>query len=226
MTKVLIAISANSRHKYCLDEFAESLKNQKSDILFVVPKDQDAYAKLIRSKGFEVVENSDDKKYLRDHALKNDYDYVLFVGDTILIPPNTAESLIETEGDVISGVYLNVFEIGGKKEIAPALFKDIGNGECKLFKYDHVAMPQIMEIGAASFGCTLVPKKVLEVVEFRTGKMDPGIAFYLDAREKGFKAMANTTVRCLHRPFPGDDPRAIHFAWTRRVEPNYYLKKK
>jgi len=47
----------------------------------------------------------------------------------------------------------------------------------------------------------------------QTGGED--MAFYVDARAKGFKTMANTFVKCLHMPYPKDDKRAKLFEWRK-----------
>jgi len=234
MPKVLIGVITHGKHRYCLDEFLESLKNQamKADVLFVVNHGESAYTSLIKSKGFDAVENPEAKEsridkivsarnYLRRYALENDYDYVLFADSDVILPPHAVNMLVATKGDVISGAYLSAFNLGGKNVIAPVLFKDLGDGQCQLFTYEGAAVPQVMEVGAAGLGCTLVKRKVLEQVEFRSfGNSQTGgedMAFYVDARAKGFQTHANTLVQCTHRPFPKDDPRARAFEWKKTV---------
>jgi hypothetical protein len=88
-----------------------------------------------------------------------------------------------------------------------------------LFTYEGVAVPKVLEVGAAGFGCTLVSRKVLEAVDLRTfNNSETGgedIAFFVDARAKGFKTVANTGVKCLHTPYPLNDPRAKLFEWRK-----------
>ncbi len=244
MSKILIGVVTYGKQRYCLDEFLESLKAQtkEADVLFVVNHGEDAYAKLIKSKGFAAVvdpapaEKRIDKivsgrKYLRRHALDNKYDELIFLDSDVMLPPQGVEWLSLTNGDVVSGVYLNAFEIGGRTVMAPVLFKDLGNGECQLFTYEGIALPQIVAIGAAGFGCTRIKRKVLEQVDIRTfGKNATGgedMAFYVDARAKGFTAYANTLVKCAHRVFPRDDPRSQAFEFTKTVEqwPEFTLRE-
>ncbi len=235
MAKVLIGIVTYGKQRYCLDEFLLCLSRQtvKADVLFVVNNGESAYASLIKSKGFAAVEDPktastriekivNGRNYIRDHALKNNYDYLLFLDSDVLIHPRALEALLATKYDVVAGIYLNVFHFDNKPVIAPVLFKDIGNGECQLYTYEGAAKQQVLEIGAAGLGCALISKKVLEAVPFRTfnnsstGGED--MAFFVDARAKGFKTVANTFVKCLHRPFPADDPRAKLFEWKKNVE--------
>lgn len=224
MAKILVGVVTGKQDHHCLDEFADALKRQtvKADVLAVLPEGQDAYAKLVKSKGFEVVHAENAvaaRKRLRERALKDDYEYVLFLsGDIILTDHRAVEVLALLKAAVVTGLYLNVFELGGKKVIAPVLFKDLGNGECQLYTYEGAAAPKIMKIGAGGLGCVMVSRKALEQVDFREQNHEVG--FYLDVRGKGFMPVANTWVKCARRPFPKDDPRAKAFEWTKVVEDN------
>ncbi len=237
MAKVLIGIVTYGKHRYCLDEFQSCLERQtfKADHLFVVNHGESAYATLLKSRKLNAVEDPkpannpaekilNGRKYLREYALKNGYDYLLFLDSDIMLHPRALEALLATKADVVAGVYLRAFEIDGKTVIAPVLFKDLGNGECKLFTYEGAAVQKVIEVGAAGFGCTLVSKKVLQAVDLRSfgGKNSEAMAFYVDARAKGFKTVANTFVRCLHMPFPKGDPRLNLFEWRKNVEENTY----
>lgn len=233
MVKLLIGVVTYGKQRYCLDEFLESLKAQniKADTLFVVNNGESAYASLLRSKGVNAVEDPSSastriekivngRNYIRDYALKNDYDFVFFVDSDVILPKNALVFLHGSKADVVSGVYLNVFELGGKKVVAPVLFRDLGNGECQLFTYEGVAGGEIIEIGAAGLGCSLVSRKVLEAVPFRRWNSDTGgedMAFYVDARKKGFRTVSHLAVKCVHRAYPKDDPRARAFEWQTGV---------
>lgn len=232
MPKVLIGVVTYGKQRYCLDDFLMCLSKQtvKADILFVVNNGESAYATLIRSKGWNAVEDPkpaatridkilNGRKHIREFALKNDYDYLLFLDSDVMLPARGLEYLLRTKGDVVSGAYLNTFIMDGKPVIAPVLFKDLGGGQCQLFTYEGAAVPRVFEIGAAGFGCTLISRKVLQAVDLRTFNNSPtggeDMAFYVDARAKGFKTVANTFVKCLHLPYPKDDKRAKLFEWRK-----------
>jgi len=234
MVKLLIGILTYGKQRYCLDEFSESLIAQrvKADYLFVVNNGESAYCTLLKSRNLNAVEDPvpastriekivNGRNYIRDYALKNDYDYLLFVDSDVILPKNAILFLYGSKSDVVSGVYLNNFNFDGKNVIAPVLFKDLGNGECKLFTYEGVAGGEIIDIGAAGLGCCLISRKVLEAVPFRTfGNSATGgedMAFFVDARAKGFKTVANLAVKCIHRHYPIDDPRSKLFEWRTRI---------
>jgi len=230
MAKILIGVVTYGKQRYCLDEFLHCLKNQsvKADILFVVNNGESAYASLLRSNDVEAIEDPkkaetridkilNGRKHIREYALQNEYDYLFFVDSDIMLPLRALEALLATKTDVATGVYLNAHKRDGKTIIAPVLYKDLGNGTCQQFTYEGTVDKKLLEVGAAGFGCTLITKKVLEAVDFRTISSSASggedIAFYVDARSKGFKTIANTFVKCTHRPYPKSDPRARAYEW-------------
>ena len=230
--KLLIGVVTSGKHRYCLDQVQLSVEkqSQKADSLFVVPKGESAYATLLKSRKLNAVEDlnfaSSDadkamraRKFIRKHALDNGYDAVLFIEGDIVVPGRGLEFLQSTLGDVIAGAYLNVFEIDGKQTIAPVLYRDEGNGNAKQLTYEGAAVPKVMQIGAAGFGCVLVRRKALEAIDFRAmnEKGNDSIAFFVDARAKGFSCLANTGVHCLHLVYPITDERARLFEWRKKV---------
>lgn len=234
MVKLLIGIVTYGKQRYCLDEFIEGLSAQrvKADVLFVVNNGESAYATLLRSKNLNALEDPkpastriekivNGRNFVRDYALKNGYSHLLFVDSDVMLPKNAIIFLFNTKADVVSGVYLNAFEVGGKMVAAPVLFKDLGNGECQLYTYEGVSGGEIVDIGAAGLGCVLISRNVLEQIPFRSfGNSQSGgedMAFFVDARAKGFKTVANLAVKCIHRPFPKDDPRSQFFEWRKNV---------
>jgi GT2 family glycosyltransferase len=132
MVKVLIGVVTYGGQRYCLDNFLACIGKQtvKADVLFVVNNGESAYATLIRSKGVNAVEDPNPaktriekilngRKYIREYALKNGYDFLLFLDSDVMIPARALELLLRTRGDVIAGAYLNNFIMDGKPVIAP-----------------------------------------------------------------------------------------------------------
>lgn len=237
MVKLLIGIVTYGKQRYCLDEFIEGLTAQrvKADVLFVVNNGESAYATLLRSKNFNAVEDPkpastridkivNGRNFVRDYALKNGYSHLLFVDSDVILPKNAVVFLFSSKADIVSGVYLSAFELSGKKVIAPVVFKDLGNGECQLFTYEGVSGGEVLDVGAAGLGCVLISRKVLEAVPFRSfGNSQSGgedMAFFVDSRAKGFKPVVHCAVKCIHRPYPKDDPRAPLFEWHKSIIKN------
>lgn len=227
--KLLIGAVTHKGHRYLLDFWASAVKKQNADVLCIVPKQDNAYGTLLKSMNFSVLEVAPEKTFqdqllqgrrlLRKHALQNGYDALLLINGDIIVPDNARELLEKTQGDVVAGVYLNAFELGGKTVVAPFVFKDVGDGNAQLYTYDGIAAPQVLEVGAAGLGCVLISKKVLEKVEFQTfGKSGTeDMRFFVDARAAKFKCVVNTVVKCLQAPFPLDDPRIKAYQWSKQV---------
>ena len=230
MPKVLIGVVTYGKQRYCLDNLLKCLRAQTAptDILFVVNNGESAYTTLLRSMNVNAIEDPkpaatriekilNGRNYLRDHALKNGYDYLFSVDSDVMIPKKTLELLLLMQTDVACGLFLSAFSLDGKNVIAPVLYKDIGNGECQLYTQEAILVPQFIEAGASSLGCTLISRKVLETVPFRKMGNSPDggedMAFFVDARAKGFKCIAFSGIKCLHAPFPLTDPRAKLFEW-------------
>ncbi|RMD58134.1 hypothetical protein D6825_01935 [Candidatus Woesearchaeota archaeon] len=234
MTKILTGVVTNGKLRYALDHMITCISKQSvpSDKLFVVNNGEDAYATLIRSKNLpdsKVVESScsapsrtqrfaEACNLIREHALERDYDYVLLVDGSVMIPALATQLLLLANADVAAGAYLKDFDVGGERVIAPALFKDEGDGNCRLYTYEGAAIPRVFEVGAAGLGCVLVRRRVLEKVKFRSFS-ESGVdsAFFVDARSSGFKCVANTAVKCLNMPYPISDPRAKLYEWKKSV---------
>lgn len=231
MAKILIGVPTHKGHKHCVDEFVEGLKKSISaDILFVVNNGESAYATFLRSKGLNAIENPEKtnerfenivshRNYIRKHALKNGYDYLFFVDSDVILPANALDTLLAAKKDIISGAYLNAFKLNGQTVIAPVLFKDMGKGEAQLYTYDGMYPARVIEIGAGGLGCCLIKRNVLDI-PFRLMPSGKGedIAFYLDAREKGYAPYAHTGVRCIHRGYPKEHELASVFEWTTNIE--------
>ncbi len=229
--KVLVGVPTHKGQQYCLGEFADALKKQKIefDILCVVNNGQSAYATLLKSKGLNAVENPllvegfkeiiiSHRNYIRKYALENNYDYVLFLDSDIILPDeNVISRLISVEPEIISGAYLNVFEINKEKVSVPFLLRDAEGGG-QFYIYQAMFPPKIMEVGASGSACLLVKKKVLEKIDFDNSCSNEGIGFCLKAKKEGFKIWADTGIKCIHRAFPKDDKRARVFEWLTHIQ--------
>lgn len=215
MAKVLIGIPTHKGQEYCLDEFLESLKGLKgeADHIIVVNYGEEAYATKIKSKGFNAVVSPEKgnerfehilngREYIRQYAIENGYDYLLFVDSDVMLHPETLNGLMSQDKDIITGAYLNAYKLGEETVLAPVIFKDKGNGEAQLYTYRGMFPARIEEIGAAGLGCCLIKTEVLKKIKFRLMPNGAGedIAFFLDARAQGYTAYAHTGIRLDHKP--------------------------
>ena len=164
------------------------------------------------------------RNILRDYALKNNYDYLLSLEQDIIPPKNIIEKMLSSKKDIISGIYFkplkDKFVPLVSKKIDKKTFEILKNSqdpfvikkikENKITSYDQVGQwmtaeeveePRIIEIHEAGLGCVLISRKVLEKIRFRYNPELEGFDdtwFYHDARIYGFKAFADTSIKCKH----------------------------
>ena len=159
------------------------------------------------------------RRILQQKVLKDGYDYLFFLDTDLMIPSKTLKKLVEADKDIIVGVYLATMKVGGKAGVFPVLYDFADKGKARLMLHQEVIDDKVIEINASGLGCCLISKKVLEKINFRyfkESKSGEDVAFFVDAREKfGFKAFANTSVKCLHMVYPPGDIRNNKFKFKK-----------
>jgi GT2 family glycosyltransferase len=241
--KVMIGCVTHNKDEQYLPAFLESIRAQdykNYDIVFVDTSDDDAYIAKLKGTGAIALKPDEKEEHtikkivagrtkLRRYALENGYDYLLFV-DTDVRPPKTALSkLLSTRKDVVAGLCLSNINISGTTRVMPCIYDfDDEEGYCRPMFLNHVLNNDIKEISCAGFGCTLATRKVLEKVGIRyyeKSMAGEDIAFFIDAREAGFRAFADNSVKCAHLVFPEGDPRNRKFMFeTYEKGVNYNIK--
>ena len=206
MAKVLIGVVTHGKKRYCLDQLVQTLRGQNvpADLLFVVNNGESAYATLLRSMNMKVVEDPKpattiNEKNFNGHAYLREYFLrngydYLFFVDSDVMIPKQGLQLL---------LELNT-------DIACGAFLSAFNINGKTV----IAPVFFKDLGNGecqlyTYEGTVVPKDM---------------AFFVDARAKGFKAFAHTGIKCLHTPYPLSDPRAKLFQWKRGASMDYELK--
>jgi len=234
--KVLIGCVTYDGHKYCIEQFLHNFEKftyKNFDVVFVDNSEKDEYGEIIEKHKFKVIKDKSEKekikkivngrKIIRKYALKNNYDYLLFLDTDVLIPSKALERLLGHRKDVISGVYLSNFVFDEKQEIHPVLYAIVpGNDEgARLMQQKEVGGEELIEIAACGLGCCLISKKVLEKVDiryFEKSNSGEDIAFCVDARKNKFKIFTDTSIKCLHMAYPLDDERINFFKFRRNTD--------
>ena len=221
--KILIGVVTSDTKKYCFDKIVEAMKSQTFhdfDVVFVDNSESD-YGKFIEEKGFKVIKDSpkdtrinniiSGRNIIREEFLKGGYEYLFFLDSDVIIPADTIEKLLSWKQNLITGVYLVAKHIKGKPYALPCLFKHLGNGMNQQFSLKEVQKEGLVEIDSAGLGCCLIHRNVLKDITFRNiGESKTGgedFAFFIDAKEKGFQAYADMSIKCFHMHYPENDPR-------------------
>lgn len=232
MTRILVAIVTYVRDRYALVPVLQGLQKQRFqdfDVLVIDNSRTGGYDALLRqaleaafpdkeTKVIHVDSGSGRFERIRDcrnrareeFLASDDHTHLFFLDSDILLPRNALARLLEAETDLTSGVYLNAFEIEGKKELRPCLYIDQGEGKARIARISEVLKNDMLEIGAAGMGCTLASRNAVETTEFRLNPSGTGedIMFYRDVAERlETRPVAITDVKCLHMHWPFGDQR-------------------
>lgn len=148
---------------------------------------------------------------LADIAVNQDFKYILFVEDDILLPPNAILKLVKADKDVITGIYWDR-RTGDDSHILVS--KNYG----ELLDLDKEE--EIFEIDNAGIGCVLIKTEVLRNIAkpwFDVGVIDDIVTstsdvwFYHKLKKAGYKAYAHKGVQCGH--IDGDTGRIYPSDW-------------
>lgn len=220
--KILIGCPTSDYHKYCLKEYIEGLKSftyPNFDVLLVDNSKNNNYTEEIKKYNINVIkypytESARDRiinsrNLLREKFLKGNYDYFFSLEQDVIPPKDIIERLSAHKKEIVSGVYFAEKNLVGEKFsqkiLLPVLYdfvkdkdgKDIPEN-MRFFREDELNNG-LKEVKASGLGCILIHKKILENIKFRYDKDGfDDVFFCQDARAKGFKIFADTSIICKH----------------------------
>lgn len=132
--KILVGSPVSKHHAYCTHQYLERIKNldySGYDILLVDNSDDEEFYNLIREDvpivhhGYGKPTIKDklvaSRNYLRDYALKNDYDYFLNIDQDVVPPKDVIERLLSHKKDFVTGIYYNYFNQTTEKTVKMAV---------------------------------------------------------------------------------------------------------
>lgn len=221
MARVLVAIPTYEGHGYCFDLLAEHLRALSFaavDFVFVDNSETEGHSERIKNAGFIVLRDVESRtrqekilnarNTIRDYFLKGAWEHLFLVDSDVMVPSDAVERLMGHGADVATGVYLSHQNLGGKRSVNPVLYDFVDAEHARIMSVHEVLGERVMPIAAAGLGCCLIKRHVLEKVRFRVfGQATEDVAFFMDARAAGFTAVADTSVKCTHIPYPLGDAR-------------------
>jgi hypothetical protein len=223
MTKTLIAVLPEDSHIHLFEKFTKQFKKIKGkfDLVFFLTKKNYKYAlelektKLKQIKEKESFENENEEKAntrntARTYMIENNYDNILFLDSDILLKEDTLTKLLSREKEIITAAYLNILNYQGQQILAPPIYVLVEKEFLSLLKPEALEKSEMLEIGAAGLSCCLINKKVMERLTFRNPDKERSetTAFFYDAIQKlGYKAWADTEIKCIRQPYPEGDER-------------------
>jgi len=139
----------------------------------------------------------------REIVLSMGYEYLMIVESDVIIPKDALIRLMDVTGpDIVTcGLYrcrpsthkTTAYMIGKINEDNPLMQRNILLG--KDFEYG-----EVIEVTHTGFGCVLIPRNVLERIEFDEG-ID--VTFCWNCRKLGILLLCHTGVRCGHKDRDG-----------------------
>lgn len=139
------------------------------------------------------------------------WDYIFFLDDDVIPPPDAILRLINHKVPIISGIYYR-----RNLPITPVMLRNIPEGRQWVTEYPTNTLIEVDFVGA---GCFLIHRSVLESLpplspkchwfEWRCDRedlpasqqMSEDFAFCEHARNHGYKIMVDTSVQCKHVGF-------------------------
>jgi len=217
--KVLVGCPTSDYHRYCWEEYKNSVKSliyNNFDIVLVDnSKDNDYYKSLVDDK-IKVLrcsysENPMDRivrsrNMLRDFALSEGYDYLLSLEQDVIAPNDILARLMARKKDIVSGVYFGRYIRNRQKRILPMLWV-LRKGDGTKQEYvpvdtKYINSNKLLKVDICGLGCLLISKKVLEKVKFRydvsVRKQFDDVYFCVDAKNNGYQIYADSSVKCKH----------------------------
>ncbi|MBW2967092.1 glycosyltransferase family 2 protein [Candidatus Woesearchaeota archaeon] len=227
--RVLVACVTHDKDSIYLNGFLESIRSQdyhNHDILFVDTSAADEFTAKLKGSGAIVLKGEPEldhsikkvtsgREIARKYAVEKGYDYLWFVDTDVMPKKDALSSLLARRKDLIAGVCLSPRNINGTNRVMPNIYDfDDEEGYCRPMWLNEVMEKRLVEVSCAGFGCTLMTGKVMGDIKLRyyeNSMAGEDIAYFVDAREKGFRTFADTGVRCSHLVFPPGDPRNRKF---------------
>lgn len=134
------------------------------------------------------------------------YDYLLSVDSDIILPKDALVKMIQADKDIVSGLYIQRIPDTHTIEI----YMVTPNGGVTNIPSDMLLQHEgLVEVAGCGFGCCLVKSNVLREMDYPHFKYKSALShddsvsedvyFCVQAREKGFKVWADTTILCEHK---------------------------
>ena len=224
--RVLVGAPVCDLYEYCFDEFLDNIKNltyRNYEILLVDnSKDVNFFNKIklldvnvVRLPYIEKMRERVVKSHnvLREHALKNNYDYLLVLDQDIIPPRDVIERLISHKKEAISALYFGHHNVLNEENRIVAfawvfMEREEHWGKVRYLKENEMFGDDLIEIAFAGMGCILLSRNILERIEFRYDtSIDAWDDRWLgyDIHKQGFNFYLDSNVKCKHlylnRPF-------------------------
>lgn len=208
--KILVGCPTSDYKEYCLDEYAEAVKNLDypcCDILLIDNSKTNDYFKKLKEKNLSVEKSKwfegamdrivTSRNMLRQKVIDKNYDYLFSLEQDVIPPKNILRKLVSQNKKIISAVYFNPKQ--GKH--IPLLAINRGLSKLSYIPEEIVINSnKIIKVDYCGLGAVLIHRSVLEKIMFRKSEK-PGFDdwwFCKDAKKEGFEIYADLSIKCKH----------------------------
>jgi glycosyltransferase involved in cell wall biosynthesis len=135
-------------------------------------------------------------------AKEKGVDYIFFIDDDVILPPDVVERLLSHDKDIVTGLYLH-----RPFPHRPILFDRVGESGRVGYKLLTDDVPEgLIKIKNCGLGCVMIKMSVFDKLKepyITLGQLDPenwcdDIKFFNDCRDVGFDIWCDTSVKCGH----------------------------
>ena len=230
--KILIGVVTASIKDYCWRDFKHQLQRLEKrgfDVYIV-----DNSPKQVNRSGFKMksviphkipqVTTAYCMNDIRKYFLAGDWERLLILESDVFITDEALDNLLAMKGDVNSYTYPMRLQRFNKYSLC--VQSTIGNqslmidpDDSQVLLNNGIITMNEHKLGGkivthCGYGCTLVNRKVLELIEFKTLKSGnkypyPDSFFHYDVNKLGFVNLLNTDYICEHRNLNNETLRAI-----------------
>lgn len=144
----------------------------------------------------------DSRNKLAAKAMKDEFDYVLWLDSDMVFSPDILEKLIADDKDIVSGLYFR-----RSHPYSPVIYKDSELKDGRLVWSDYTDYPkeELFKVAGAGFGCVLMKTDVIFDMAGKFGdwftplySSGEDLAFCYRARELGYEIWCDSRIRCGH----------------------------
>lgn len=144
----------------------------------------------------------DSRNKLAAKAMKDEFDYVLWLDSDMVFSPDILEKLIADDKDMVSGLYFR-----RTSPYTPVIYKDSELKDGRLVWSDYTDYPkgELFKVAGAGFGCVLMKTDMIfdmigKYGDWFTPLYSSGedLSFCYRARELGYEIWCDSRIKCGH----------------------------
>ena len=144
----------------------------------------------------------DSRNKLAAKAMKDEFDYVLWLDSDMVFSPDILEKLVADDKDIVSGLYFR-----RSHPYSPVIYKDSELKDGRLVWSDYTDYPkeELFKVAGAGFGCVLMKTDVIFDMAGKFGdwftplySSGEDLAFCYRARELGYEIWCDSRIKCGH----------------------------